>query len=189
MELNMENIKFDEKGLVPAVVQDFYTGKVLMLAYMNEESLQKTLETGMTWFYSRSRKELWNKGATSGNVQYVKKISYDCDGDALLIEVEQVGAACHTGKYSCFHNKAALGEDAGFNRDIVRELYDFLKKRKEQPKEGSYTTYLFSEGLDKILKKIGEEATEVIIGAKNRGKEELIYELSDLIYHSIVLMI
>lgn len=190
MEFNMDQIKFDEKGLIPAIIQDCYSGKVLMLAYMNKQSLEKTLETGMTWFYSRSRNELWNKGATSGHFQYVKRMIYDCDGDAILIEVEQVGAACHTGEMSCFHHEI-FSEDtfSAYNREIVNELYEFLKGRKENPVEGSYTNYLFDKGLDKILKKIGEESTEVIIASKNPERAELIAELSDLIYHSLVLMI
>jgi len=190
MEFHTDQIKFDEKGLVPAIVQDCYSGKVLMLAYMNKQSLEKTLETGTTWFYSRSRNELWNKGATSGHFQKVKRMSYDCDGDAILVEVEQLGVACHTGEASCFYNEV-YAEDSFFdyNREIVTELYQFLQDRKLNPVEGSYTNYLFEKGLDKILKKIGEETTEVIIGAKNPDREELIFELADLIYHSLVLMI
>jgi phosphoribosyl-AMP cyclohydrolase / phosphoribosyl-ATP pyrophosphohydrolase len=190
MEFNIENIKFDEKGLVPAIVQEIFTGKVLMLGYMNKESLEKTLETKTTWFYSRSRESLWNKGETSGHFQYVKRMSYDCDGDTILVEVEQAGVACHTGEYSCFHNEVLTDEEfVDYNRGITNELYEFLKNRKENPTEGSYTSYLFSKGLDKILKKIGEETTEVIIGAKNNDHEELVYELADLVYHSLVLMI
>lgn len=189
MTLEMENICFDEKGLVPAIVQDFYSGKVLMLAYMNLESLQKTIESKTTWFYSRSRQKLWNKGETSGNVQYVKKLSYDCDGDSLLVEVEQQGVACHTGNDSCFHNLVLEAGTDAYDRNVLRGLYDLILTRKQNPVEGSYTTYLFDKGIDKILKKMGEETSEVIIGAKNPGKEELIYELSDLVYHSLVLMI
>lgn len=190
MEFNLDNIKFDEKGLVPAIVQDLSTGQVLMLAYMNKESLEKTLETKTTWFYSRSRQILWNKGETSGHVQKVKQISYDCDGDTLLVQVEQVGVACHTGEMSCFHNEILTDDQfVNVDRNITEDLYAFLKKRKENPVEGSYTSYLFTEGLDKILKKIGEETTEVIIGAKNNDRDELVSELADLVYHSIVLMI
>lgn len=190
MEFNTDQIKFDEKGFVPAIVQDCYSGKVLMLAYMNKQSLEKTLETGTTWFYSRSRNELWNKGATSGHFQQVKRMSYDCDGDTILVEVEQLGVACHTGEASCFHNEVYSQDPfADYNREIVTELYQFLQDRKLNPVEGSYTNYLFEKGLDKILKKIGEETTEVIIGAKNPDREELIFELADLIYHSLVLMI
>lgn len=190
--MDIEKIKFDEKGLVPAIVQDAYSGKVLMLAYMNEESLKRTLATKTTWFYSRKRKALWNKGATSGSFQHVKRVVYDCDGDAILVEVKQEGVACHTGEYSCFHNGLEWAPDfteESFQREIVNRLFNFVQHRKEQPAEGSYTNYLFTEGIDKILKKIGEESAEVIIAAKNPGKEELILELSDLLYHSIVLMV
>lgn len=186
MDVNVDQIKFDEKGLIPAIVQDQQTGKVLMLAYMNGEAFQKTLETKETWFYSRSRKELWNKGATSGNRQKVKRITLDCDQDAVLLEVLPAGPACHTGEESCFY-EAVYRKDA-FQRDIIYELVDEIKDRKENPKEGSYTNYLLTEGLDKILKKIGEEASEVIIGAKNKDKEELVYELADFVYHALVLM-
>ena len=182
----LENIKFDEKGLVPVVVQDVYTREVLMLAYMNEESVKKTLETGETWFFSRSRNELWNKGATSGHKQIVKKLSYDCDGDTLLAEVEQIGAACHTGAKSCFYTTMFESEEKVFE---IGKLFDLIKERKETPVEGSYTNYLFDKGIDKILKKVGEECAEVIIAAKNPDLTELQYELSDLVYHSMVLMV
>lgn len=190
MEFNIDNIKFDEKGLVPAIVQDVNSGKVLMLAYMNKESLNKTIETKTTWFYSRSREKLWNKGETSGHVQKVKRLTFDCDGDTLLVEVEQVGVACHTGQMSCFHNEILIDDQfESDDKNITEDLYEFLKERKANPVEGSYTSYLFSEGLDKILKKVGEETTEVIIGAKNNDRNEFISELADLAYHSIVLMI
>ncbi|MRG87247.1 bifunctional phosphoribosyl-AMP cyclohydrolase/phosphoribosyl-ATP diphosphatase HisIE [Salinibacillus xinjiangensis] len=192
MTFSIDEIKFDEKGLVPAVVQNQKSGKVLMLAYMNKESLQKTIETKTTWFYSRSRQELWNKGETSGNTQHVKKLSYDCDGDTLLVEVEPNGVACHTGAESCFFNEIELDgveETSEVDQGIVDYLYRYIKNRKENPVEGSYTNYLFREGVDKILKKVGEETTEVIIGAKNRDKNELANEFSDLVYHSIVLMV
>src|SRR5690625_4954971 len=182
----LEKITYDENGLIPAVVQDSVTGKVLMLAYMNEEALQKTLETKETWFYSRSRKEHWNKGATSGNRQQVKSISLDCDQDALLIEVIPKGPACHTGEESCFYQSVYAEDDT--KRDIIHELREEIRHRKENPIEGSYTAYLFREGLDKILKKVGEEASEVIIGAKNKDKKELTSELADLTYHTLVLM-
>ncbi|MBB6454148.1 phosphoribosyl-ATP pyrophosphohydrolase/phosphoribosyl-AMP cyclohydrolase [Salirhabdus euzebyi] len=188
MTFDVENIKFDEIGLVPAIVQNIETGKVLMLAYMNKESLEKTLETKTTWFYSRSRAQLWNKGETSGNFQVVKKLSYDCDGDTLLVEVVPKGNACHTGAESCFYNDV-VNENEGKQRDIIHYVFDYIQKRRENPVEGSYTNYLFSEGLDKILKKIGEESSEVIIGAKNRDKDELVNEFSDLVYHSLVLMV
>jgi phosphoribosyl-ATP pyrophosphohydrolase/phosphoribosyl-AMP cyclohydrolase len=194
-------IKFDAHGLVPAVVQDANSGQVLMLAYMNAESLDKTLASGQTWFYSRSRQELWMKGESSGHVQKVKQILYDCDGDTLLIKVEQTGAACHTGHYSCFYRDSSGKEiepqafdpeevynEAG-SRGILFELYDVIRDRKEKLPEGSYTTYLFTKGIDKILKKVGEENAEVIIAAKNNSKSELVYEASDLIYHLLVLLV
>lgn len=181
------NLKFDENGLIPAVIQDINTGRVLMVAYMNEESFSRTLETKKTWFYSRSRKELWNKGATSGNFQEVKKISYDCDGDSLLVEVEPAGPACHTGEESCFYN--SILEEDSYNTDILKKLYNKIVDRKNNPVENSYTNYLFDKGIDKILKKVGEEASEVIIGAKNDSKDELVYEISDLVYHVLVLMV
>ena len=182
----LENIKFNGHGLVPCVVQDVYTREVLMLAYMNEESIKKTLETGETWFFSRSRNELWNKGATSGHKQTLKKLSYDCDGDTLLAEVEQIGAACHTGAKSCFYTTMFESEEKVFE---IGKLFDLIKERKETPVEGSYTNYLFDKGIDKILKKVGEECAEVIIAAKNPDLTELQYELSDLVYHSMVLMV
>lgn len=183
----LEEIKFDDKGLVPAVVQDIESNKVLMLAYMNKESIQKTFEEGIVHYYSRSREKLWKKGETSGNIQRLKGFYYDCDCDSLLIMVEQVGVACHTGNYSCFFNEVLKAENK--KTDIIKELYSLLEDRKENPKEGSYTNYLFREGLDKILKKVGEETSEVIIGAKNKSKEELVYEISDLVYHLLVLMV
>ena len=183
----IENIKFNGHGLVPAVVQDVYTREVLMLAYMNEESLKKTMETGETWFFSRSRNELWNKGATSGHTQIVKKMSYDCDGDTILVEVEQIGGiACHTGAKSCFFNTMYETEEKVFE---LGKLFQLIKDRKAEPLEGSYTNYLFDKGIDKILKKVGEECAEVIIAAKNPDLTELQYELSDLVYHSMVLMV
>lgn len=188
MDLNLENIRFDEKGLVPAIVQDINTGKVLMLAYMNEESIKLTLETKKTWFYSRSREKLWNKGETSGNFQTVKKISYDCDGDAILLEVEPAGPACHTGEMSCFFNNI-LDEKEENASDILQKLYSRITDRRENPVEGSYTNYLFDKGVDKILKKVGEETSEVIIASKNNSKDEMTYEISDLVYHLLVLMV
>ncbi|MCS5421373.1 MULTISPECIES: bifunctional phosphoribosyl-AMP cyclohydrolase/phosphoribosyl-ATP diphosphatase HisIE [Psychrilyobacter] len=183
----MENIKFDKNGLIPAIIQNSNSGEVLMLAYMNEESYKKTLNTGYTWFYSRSRQELWNKGAVSGNTQKVKEISYDCDGDTLLIKVEQKGPACHTGKKSCFFNRVTPAKSMTMG-EVLFTLDDILKDRKTSPVEGSYTAYLYKEGVDKILKKVGEECAEVIIAAKNPDKSELIYEASDLIYHLLVLL-
>lgn len=184
----MENIKFDEKGLVPAIVQNIKTGKVLMLAYMNQESLDLTLKTKKTWFYSRSREKLWNKGETSGNFQNIKRISYDCDGDTILLEVEPLGPACHTGEESCFFNNV-LDEEPDLDKNMLGKLYKRIVDRRENPVEGSYTNYLFEKGIDKILKKVGEETSEVIIAAKNNSKDEMTYEISDLVYHMLVLMV
>ena len=186
MTIEIDSVSFDEKGLIPAIVQDSNTGKVLMLAYMNEEALTKTIETKETWFFSRSRQELWHKGATSGNRQTVKELSFDCDSDAVLVQVEPMGPACHTGETSCFY-KTGFESEAS-NREIVHEVIAEIKNRRANPVEGSYTTYLFREGIDKVLKKVGEESSEVIIGAKNEDKAELTSELADLIYHSLVLM-
>lgn len=179
------DIKYDEKGLVPAIAQDVNTKEVLMLAYMNEESVKLTLETKLAHYYSRSRQTIWKKGETSGNLQKVKGFYYDCDGDTILLKVEQIGVACHTGNYTCFHNDLLKEDDV---KDVLETLYKTIINRRENPVEGSYTNYLFREGIDKILKKIGEESAEVIIGAKN-SNEELIYESSDLIYHLLVLLI
>lgn len=182
--MNIEELKFDEKGLIPAIVQDFYTKEVLTLAYMNKESLKITLDKKLTCFYSRSRNELWLKGETSGNYQHVVSITADCDKDALVVEVIKDGPACHTGTTSCFTAPLLESEKNEFSIDSLYEL--ILGRKKEMP-QGSYTTYLFEKGLDKILKKIGEETTEVIIGSKN-SKEEEIYEIADLAYHVLVLM-
>jgi phosphoribosyl-ATP pyrophosphohydrolase/phosphoribosyl-AMP cyclohydrolase len=179
-------VKFDDQGLVPAVVQEVVTKKVLMLAYMNREALEKTVAEGFVHYYSRSRRRLWKKGETSGNLQKLKGLYYDCDHDSLLVLVEQVGVACHTGSYSCFSNEIIPSADE--QEEIIKVLYNLLVDRKENPQEGSYTNYLFREGVDKILKKVGEEAAEVIIGAKN-NQGELIYEIADLIYHLMVLMV
>ncbi|MGM8365410.1 bifunctional phosphoribosyl-AMP cyclohydrolase/phosphoribosyl-ATP diphosphatase HisIE [Virgibacillus sp. W0181] len=184
--VNISELAFDENGLIPAIVQDDTTGKVLMLAYMNEEALQKTMDTKETWFYSRSREELWNKGATSGNKQTVKSLSSDCDSDALLVSVEPAGPACHTGEFSCFFNTMFTAKDDF--REVVHDIIRIIQERKENPVDGSYTTYLFREGIDKVLKKVGEETSEVIIGAKNNDKDEIKWEISDLIYHTLVLM-
>jgi phosphoribosyl-ATP pyrophosphohydrolase/phosphoribosyl-AMP cyclohydrolase len=195
--MNTDMIKFDQQGLVPAVIQDAGSGAVLMMAYMNAESLQKTLDTGVTWFYSRSRRALWQKGETSGHVQKVREIYYDCDGDTLLVKVEQTGAACHEGTFSCFSRRL---DGAGGERDtsaaadykpamtVLYELYNVINDRKANPKEGSYTTYLFDKGQDKILKKVGEEAAETIIASKNDAKGEILYEMADLWYHCLVLL-
>lgn len=184
------NVKFDEKGLVPAIIQDAATKEVLTLAYMNEESLAKTLETGETWFYSRSRQELWHKGATSGNTQTVVSISYDCDQDAVLVLVNPKGPACHTGAVSCFSEKVYEGEAGSPDYyGILQTLEKVILDRERERPEGAYTTYLFEKGVDKILKKVGEEAAEVIIAAKNRNHEELRWEAADLLYHLQVLLV
>lgn len=178
---------FKKSELIPAIIQDVATKNVLMLAYMNETSLRKTLESGTTWFYSRSRQCLWNKGANSGNLQYVKSIEYDCDDDTLLIKVNQVGVACHTGSYSCFNNNL-YGEEVDSDMNVLNDLYKAVADRKKNPQEGSYTCYLFDKGLDKILKKVGEECSETIIAAKNNDNGQLTLEICDLLYHLIVLM-
>lgn len=180
-------LKFDEKGLIPAIVQDHYTKQVLTLAYMNAESLAITIDERRTCFWSRSRQELWRKGETSGNVQHVVSICADCDGDALVVEVVKDGPACHTGSESCFFNEIYLSEE--LKQFSYEGLYHLIEGRKTDPKEGSYTTYLFNKGLDKILKKVGEECTEVIIGGCKQDKEETIYEIADLTYHVMVLMV
>lgn len=184
--IQIDELKFDEKGLIPAIVVDAVSKKVLTLAYMNRESLKISMEKGLTCFWSRSRQELWLKGETSGNYQHIVSITADCDKDALVVMVEKEGPACHMGTDSCFHNPLWQSEDkAVFSLEGLMEL---LKGRKEEKKEGSYTTYLFEKGLDKILKKVGEESTEVIIAAKAEDKKETIYEIADLAYHVMVLM-
>ena len=187
--MELKDIKYDEKGLVPAIVQDYHSKRVLMLAYMNEESLRKTIETKRTVFYSRSRQELWEKGATSGNVQDVVSISYDCDKDTLLVMVNQTGNACHTGNYSCFNDVLVSNAEKDTDIDILTKLYDRIVDRKINPKEGSYTNYLFEKGIDKILKKVGEENAEVIIAAKNNSRDEVVYETSDLVFHVLVMLV
>ena len=185
--INIEELKFDEKGLIPAIVVDAISGDVLTLAYMNKESLQITLEKGCTCFWSRSRQALWLKGETSGNYQHVTSITADCDKDALVVKVEKDGPACHTGSESCFFNPVYINEEK--NEFSLRGLYDLLVGRKQDKPQGSYTTYLFEKGLDKILKKIGEESTEVIIAAKAQHKKETVYEIADLAYHVMVMMV
>ncbi len=198
-KLQEADLKYDGKSLIPAIVQEKGTGQVLMMAYMNRESLEKTLETGQTWFYSRSRQELWHKGATSGHVQQVHDIQADCDADTLLVTVTQKGVACHTGEKSCFFNdlypdstdKMTGGEENPTGEDvggIIQRIVDVLEDRRDNPQQGSYTNYLFDSGIDKILKKVGEESAEVIIASKNPNKEELVCEISDLVYHMLVLM-
>ena len=185
--INIDELKFDANGLIPAIVKDASTGEVLTLAYMNEESLKISMEKELTCFYSRSRQELWLKGETSGNYQHIVSITADCDRDALVVEVVPDGPACHLGTTSCFDYPLFESEtNRGFSID---DLMAMLIDRKENPKEGSYTNYLFEKGLDKILKKVGEESTEVIIAAKDNDKENTIYEIADLAYHVMVLMI
>ncbi|GIP60898.1 bifunctional phosphoribosyl-AMP cyclohydrolase/phosphoribosyl-ATP diphosphatase HisIE [Paenibacillus woosongensis] len=195
-----EAIQWDESGLVPVIVQDAASKEVLMLAYMNRESLKKSLETGQTWFWSRSRAELWNKGATSGNTQRIVSLRYDCDGDTLLVEVHRQGPACHTGEDSCFYRTVAAAEDQAAGASdansgtasgrfaVLAELEQLIAERYKERPEGAYTTYLFDKGIDKILKKVGEETAESIIAAKNGDNDELRYEVSDLIYHLLVLL-
>lgn len=178
--INISKLKFDEKGLIPAVVTDFYTKKVLTVAYMNEESLKISVKEGKTCFYSRSRKTLWRKGETSGNFQRIVSIKADCDLDALCVEVVKEGPACHTGADGCFFNYVYKSEN--LNEFSLNGLYELLKERKNNPKEGSYTTYLFEQGTDKILKKVGEESAEVLIGAKGGDKAETTFEICDLIF-------
>ncbi len=183
----IETLRFDERGLIPAIVQDAASGEVLTLAYMNRESLRVSLERGLTCFYSRSRGQLWLKGETSGNYQHIVSIAADCDRDALLVRVRPDGPACHTGARSCFFNEIAEGDEPEpFSVDGLMEL---LRGRKSSPQEGSYTSYLFSKGIDKILKKVGEESTEVIIAGKAGDRAETIYEIADLAYHVMVLMV
>jgi phosphoribosyl-AMP cyclohydrolase / phosphoribosyl-ATP pyrophosphohydrolase len=192
--MNLEKVKFDEKGLIPAIVQDATTKEVLTLAYMNRTSLEKSIETRETWFYSRSRQELWHKGATSGNTQTIVEMKLDCDQDAIVVLVNPAGPACHTGAISCF-SESILKEEITVKNEasladyqILMDLEEIIDQREKERPEGAYTTYLFEEGVDKILKKVGEEASEVIIAAKNRNQEELKWEASDLLYHLFVLL-
>lgn len=198
--LNVEELKFDGQGLIPAIVQDAQSKAVLMMAYMNREALAKTLETGETWFYSRSRQKLWHKGETSGNIQKVRAIYADCDRDTLLVLVDPQGPACHRQTYTCFEPLKGEKEEgerggkdrgeeetAGLDYAILTQLMETIARREAERPEGSYTTYLFEKGVDKILKKVGEEASEVIIAAKNRNHEELSWEAADLLYHLLVL--
>ena len=185
--MKINELKFNCDGLIPAIVTDFYTKKVLMLAYMNEESLKISMEEGKTCFFSRSRQKLWRKGETSGNFQHIQSIKTDCDRDTLLVSVIKDGPACHTGSESCFTEDIWNADE---NSDFsVEALYELIRGRKVNKKEGSYTTYLFDKGLDKILKKVGEESTEVIIAAKDSDKGETVYEIADLMYHVLVLMV
>ena len=185
--MEISKLKFDEKGLIPAIVQDHYTKEVLTLAYMNAESLAVTIDERRTCFWSRSRQELWRKGETSGNCQHVVSVTADCDGDALVVEVVKDGPACHTGAESCFFNGLYLSDQ--LKQFSYEGLYRLIQGRKTSPVEGSYTTYLFEKGLDKILKKVGEECTEVIIGGCKEDRAETVYEIADLCYHVMVLMV
>jgi len=182
--MNIDNLKFDERGLIPAIVQDARTREVLTLAYMNEESLARTIETGETWFWSRSRNELWHKGETSGHTQTVVGLHSDCDNDAIVVLVNPAGPACHTGARSCFD--APPYGDLGV---LLDELYELIESRERERPEGSYTTYLFDSGLDKILKKVGEESAETIIAAKNEDHTRVTAEVADLVYHLLVLLV
>lgn len=185
--IDINELKFDNNGLIPAIVVDAHSKKVLTLAYMNKESLAISMEKELTCFYSRSRQELWLKGETSGNFQHIVSITADCDADALVVEVEKDGPACHKGTDSCFHNEVFVSDSC--KAFSSQALYDLLVGRKENLPEGSYTTYLFQKGIDKILKKVGEETTEVIIAAKADDKAETIYEIADLAYHVMVMMV
>lgn len=191
--MDLEQIKFNEDGLVPVIVQDVSTGQVLMLAYANKEAIQKTIDSGKSHFWSRSRDKLWMKGEESGNVQDIKEVYYDCDIDTLLYLVQQTGVACHTGEKTCFYratkgNKEAPTFGSSDSSKTLDEVYEVIMDRKLNPKDGSYVSGLFEKGLDKILKKIGEEAGETIIGAKNEDKKEIIYETADLWFHSMIVL-
>ncbi len=188
MSVRPEDVRFDERGLVPAIVQDARTREVLTLAYMNEESLRRTLAEGQTWFWSRSRSELWHKGATSGNTQRVVEVRLDCDSDALVVLVEPRGPACHTGAVSCFGGEGFESAAAGIGV-VLEELYAVVEARRREMPAGSYTTYLFEKGLNKILKKVGEESAETIIAAKDGDREALTAETADLVYHLLVLLV
>ena len=188
--LPFSDFKLNEQGLIPVIAQHYKTGEVLMLAYMNEEAYNKTVRTGRMTYYSRSRNELWTKGETSGHYQFVKALTIDCDNDTILAKVSQIGAACHTGSPTCFFTDLVRKEYNDTNPlKVFMEEYDIIQERKNNPKEGSYTNYLFDKGIDKILKKVGEEATEIVIAAKNPDPEEIKYEIADFLYHTMVLMV
>ena len=186
MGFDIDRVKFDERGLVPAIVQDARTREVLTLAYMNRQSLARTIETGQTWFWARSRNELWHKGETSGNTQDVVGLAHDCDHDAIVVLVEPAGPACHTGTRSCFDSQHIEQKDAN---TLLAQLYELIEQREQERPAGSYTTYLFEQGLDKILKKVGEESAETIIAAKNDDRKLFAGEVADLIYHLLVLLV
>ena len=188
--MDFSEFKLNPQGLIPVIVQHYRTQEVLMLAYMNEEAFDQTIKTGKMTYFSRSRNELWVKGETSGHFQYVKSLTIDCDNDTLLAKVDQVGAACHTGNPSCFFQPLVGSDYDGSNPlQVFENVYNTIVDRREHPKEGSYTNYLFDKGIDKILKKVGEEATELVIAAKNPNPEEVKYEMSDFLYHAMVLMV
>ncbi len=188
--ISWADFKLNHEGLIPVIVQDYQTSEVLMMAYMNEESFDTTIALGKMTYYSRSRQELWTKGVTSGHYQYVKSLALDCDKDTILAKVSQVGAACHTGNTSCFYTQLVKKDYSSKNPlEVFKEVYNVIADRKVNPKEGSYTNYLFDKGIDKILKKVGEEATEIVIAAKNPEPEEIKYEISDFLYHTMVLMV
>jgi phosphoribosyl-ATP pyrophosphohydrolase/phosphoribosyl-AMP cyclohydrolase len=192
--MNLNKIKYDENGLVPVIVQDAENGQVLMFAYVNKESLEKTVETKRTHFWSRSRRKLWNKGEESGNIQEIKDMFFDCDSDTVLVLVEQTGVACHTGRRSCFFTsvdgseKSAPAFGAESHRKVLEEVFNVIEDRKRNPRDGSYVSGLFEKGTDNILKKVGEEAGETIIAAKNRDTREIIYETADLWFHSLIVL-
>ena len=187
--MDFDRFKLNSDGMIPCITQDYKTGQVLMMAYMTRESFEKTIATGRMTYYSRSRQKLWTKGDTSGHYQFVKSLSIDCDQDTILAKVAQIGAACHTGNRSCFYTDLVKKEaDTRNPLEIFQDVYDTIKDRKDHPKEGSYTNYLFDQGIDKILKKVGEEATEIVIAAKNPDSDELKYEICDFLYHMMVLM-
>ena len=191
--LVFSSFKLNEDGLIPCIAQDYKTGEVLMMAYMNEESYNKTLETGLMTYWSRSREKLWTKGEESGHFQQMIRLTIDCDKDTILAKVDQTGPACHTGNPTCFFRTLAVSEDEPFDNieiyKVLQDVYDVIADRKENPREGSYTNYLFDKGLDKILKKVGEECTEIVIAAKNPDPEEIKYEIADFLYHAMVLMV
>ncbi|MGB9620939.1 MAG: bifunctional phosphoribosyl-AMP cyclohydrolase/phosphoribosyl-ATP diphosphatase HisIE [Brevinematia bacterium] len=186
INFSLKEVVYDDRGLIPAIVQEELTGIVLMLGYMNEEALKKTIETGTTWFWSRSRNKLWNKGETSGNFHKVISLTLDCDNDALLVKVIPTGPTCHTGNYSCFY-KGGVSE-VGADSNILNEIYNVIIERKVMLPDGSYVAKKMKEGIDRILKKVGEEAGEFIIAAKNQNEKEIIYELGDLIFHSLLVL-
>ena len=189
-KFSFDEFKLNSDGMIPVITQDYKTNEVLMLAYMTKKSFEKTLETGKMTYFSRSRQELWTKGDTSGHYQYVKSLDIDCDKDTILAKVEQIGAACHTGNRTCFFKPLMKKEYDDTNPlHVFQNVYDVITDRKANPKEGSYTNYLFDKGIDKILKKVGEECTEIVIAAKNPDKEEIKYEISDFLYHMMVLMV